>query len=83
MSDTKRKLIERYGLICMLCLRETKLRDLQWHHIKPKYVFKVEYKKVDNSIKNGALLCDECHKKIHTFLWWDYEYQKMTSEIKK
>ena len=40
MHETKAQLILLNGMKCMGCGKETRLKDLQWHHIKPKYVSK-------------------------------------------
>ena len=81
MHETKCKLIERNGLRCMYCKREVAYSDIQWHHIKPKYVFKAEHQEIDNSYENGSLLCSKCHAMIHKYNWEDSEYQKITSVI--
>ena len=38
MHMTKAQLIVRNGLRCMGCGRVVEYADIQWHHIKPKYV---------------------------------------------
>jgi 5-methylcytosine-specific restriction endonuclease McrA len=81
MHETKQELIVRHGLRCMYCGREVKYREIQWHHIKPKYVSKANHEEADNSYENGSLLCTRCHTAIHKFLWWDEEYQEMTRVI--
>ena len=81
MHETKCKLIERNGLVCMYCRKQVEYKDIQWHHIKPKYVFKAEHEEIDNSYANGSLLCSKCHVQLHKYLWWDEEYQTMTKII--
>lgn len=81
MHETKALLIMRNGLRCMGCGKETKLKDLQWHHIVPKYVSRLNKQPPDNSYENGSLLCKSCHIQIHKYLYWDIEYQKLTDLI--
>ena len=82
MHETKALLIVRNGLRCMGCGREVELKDLQWHHIVPKYVSKVNKQPPDDSYENGALLCKRCHIEIHRYLFWEEEYQMLTDLIK-
>lgn len=81
MHETKALLIMRNGLYCMGCGRETKLKDLQWHHIVPKYVSKLNKQPPDNSYENSSLLCKNCHIQIHKYLYWDEEYQMLIDLI--
>jgi 5-methylcytosine-specific restriction endonuclease McrA len=81
MHETKYALIQRYGLTCMLCGKHFPYRQIQWHHIKPKYVSKRANKPPDDSIENGSLLCLDCHARIHEYGWWDDEYQLLTEII--
>lgn len=75
MHETKALLIMRNGLYCMGCGRETKLKDLQMHHIVPKYVSKQRNEPPDDSYENNVLVCTRCHRTIHKYLYWDIEYQ--------
>lgn len=81
MHETKCKLIERNGLRCMACNQEFEYKDIHWHHLKPKYVSKANHEPIDNSYENSSLLCKKCHAEIHRYLWWDDEFQVMTSMI--
>ena len=81
MHETKALLIMRNGLKCMGCGRETKLKELQWHHIVPKYVSKLNKQPPDNSYENSSLLCKRCHIQIHKYLYWDIEYQMLIDLI--
>ena len=83
MHDTKVQLILRTGLRCMYCGEEYPLYDLQWHHIKPRYVYKACHEAPDDSYENGSLLCKRCHVAIHKYKWKEKEYQAMTGTIKK
>ena len=81
MHETKALLITRNGLRCMACGKEVEYKNIHWHHIKPKYVFKANHEPVDNTYENSALLCIRCHIELHKFLWWDDEFQVITSII--
>ena len=81
MHMTKAQLIVRNGLRCMGCGRVVEYADIQWHHIKPRYVYKANHEVPDDSYENGALLCKRCHATIHKYLWWDSEYQLLTEAI--
>ena len=81
MKLTKVLLLETYGKRCMMCGKKFPLKKLQWHHIKPKYVFKSEHLEPDDSFENGAILCASCHTLIHKYLWWDDKYQLLTEII--
>lgn len=83
MHDTKVQLILRTGLKCMCCGEEYPLYDLQWHHIKPRYVYKACHEAPDDSYENGSLLCKRCHVAIHKYKWKDKEYQAITDTIRK
>ena len=81
MHETKALLILRNGLRCMGCGRETKLKDLQWHHLVPKYVSKLNKQPPDDSYANSSILCKNCHIQIHKYLYWDEEYQLLCDLI--
>ncbi|MBQ8299908.1 MAG: HNH endonuclease [Clostridia bacterium] len=81
MHATKALLILRNGLRCMGCGKVAEYKDIQWHHIKPKYASKANHEPVDDSYENGSLLCKRCHIEIHKYLWWDMEYQLLTDLI--
>jgi predicted HNH restriction endonuclease len=80
MQQTKCDLILRYGTRCMLCGEDVGL-TIQWHHIRPRYSFKRCGEEIDNSIHNGALLCPNCHTKIHKYQYGDKEYTRLTNKI--
>lgn len=83
MHETKALLIVKNGLRCMLCGRGVPYRQLNWHHIKPKYVCKMNNEPIDNSYENGALLCLECHDFVHSFEYNSQEYQDLMMLIKR
>mgnify|MGYP003309258810 CR=1 FL=1 len=82
MHATKGLLITRHGLKCMLCGRTIEYKDIQWHHIKPKYASKADGEPVDDSYENGSLTCVECHRYIHLHSWWSDEYQRLLQTLK-
>lgn len=83
MHPTKQLLIQRNGLKCMLCGREVKYEQINWHHIKPKAVCKYLGEKIDDSYDNGSLLCLSCHAYVHTLYYWSKEYADITKLIRK
>lgn len=81
MHPTKALLIKRNGIRCMGCGKEVEYKDIHWHHIVPKYIFKIRKEPVDNSYENSSLLCKRCHIEIHKYLYWDEEYQMLIDLI--
>lgn len=81
MHPMKYELIVKHGTRCMCCGKNRLLKELQWHHIKPKYVSKANHELPDDSYANSSLLCLKCHVEIHKYLWWDDEYQLLTELI--
>ena len=81
MHETKALLITRNGLRCMGCGRVVSYKDIQWHHLVPKYVSKINKQPPDDSYENGSLLCIRCHVEIHKYLWWQDEFQLLTDLI--
>lgn len=81
MHATKCMLIERHGLKCMLCGRTVEYKDIQWHHIKPKYASKADGEPIDDSYENGSLICVDCHRYIHLYSWWGIEYHQLMSIV--
>ena len=82
MHETKALLILNNGLRCMLCRKECKYTELEWHHIKPKAVCKFQNEPIDDSYDNGALLCLYCHELVHKYSYWSYEYQNLMFQIR-
>lgn len=81
MHPTKQELLNINGPRCMLCGKIYPLRELQWHHIVPKYVTTFMGRPPDNSYENGSILCLKCHARVHEYLYWDDEYQFLTDVI--
>jgi len=81
VHPTKEELIKRNGCRCMLCLKEVPYREIQWHHIVPKYYTTFMGLAPDNSYENGSLVCVSCHQKIHKYMYLDDEYQFMMDVI--
>lgn len=75
MHPTKELLLKRNGMRCMLCGRIREYNQLEWHHIKWKSVSIRRGESIDNSYKNGAILCLDCHKYVHTFKYNSYNYK--------
>jgi len=82
MPETKALLIVLNGLKCMLCGKEFKYEDLNWHHIKPKAVSQFLNEEIDDSYDNGALLCTKSHEFVHKYNYWSYEYQNLMFQIR-
>lgn len=83
MHPTKAELINKNGLRCMLCGKVFSYKYLNWHHIKPKSICKQNKEPIDNSYENSALLCLDCHEYVHTFDYYDNEYQYLMNIIRK
>lgn len=83
MHETKAKLITKNGLRCMLCEKEMKYREIQWHHVKWKSICKKENIPIDNSYENGVLLCVMCHSYVHTLDYYSSEYQELMRKAVK
>lgn len=66
-----------YGKRCMLCSRKLKDNQCTFHHIIPKSVGG------ETSIKNGAILCEQCQTILHIFNYEEDGYKKLTSKILK
>ena len=81
MHETKALLIMRNGLKCMGCGKTVEYKDIQWHHLVPRYVFKINKQAPDDSYANSSLLCKRCHSTIHQYLYWDEEYQLLCDLI--
>ncbi len=81
MHPTKKELIERNGLRCMLCLKEVPYEKIHYHHMIPKYYTKFMGLAQDDSYENGSLVCIDCHKKIHEYMYLDDEYQFLMDVI--
>jgi 5-methylcytosine-specific restriction endonuclease McrA len=70
----KQQLIRLCGTRCMYC--ETDVgRKITWHHILPRSCGG------PNTLSNSSLLCEECQKKIHSYLVNSEEFQDMTRKI--
>ena len=83
MHETKALLIKYNGLKCMYCGRVVPYQSINWHHIKPKSISKLQNEPIDNSYENGALLCLSCHAYVHTFDFYSKDYQAAMRVIRK
>lgn len=81
MHPIKELLIKRNGMYCMLCGKKCTYKQINWHHIKPKWYFRKRKQKIDNSYENTCLVCIPCHKYIHTFKYFSDEYQTLMVAI--
>ena len=81
MHITKKLLLMAHGDRCMMCGKYDKLKNLEWHHIVPSYVRRLDHLPPDDSLENGAILCKKCHKMLHMYWWWEDEYQLLTEII--
>lgn len=81
MPVSRETLLSIYGCKCMLCKGLYPDTELQKHHIIPKYEYKRRGELVDNTIGNLALLCKNCHKKVHQFDCRSSEYIIYTINI--
>lgn len=67
----------------MLCEKEMKYREIQWHHVKWKSICNKENTPIDNSYENGVLLCVMCHSYVHTLDYYSSEYQELMRKAVK
>lgn len=81
MHPTKQELLNINGPRCMLCGKIFRYRELEWHHIVPKYVTTFYGQPKDDSYENGSILCLKCHARVHEYLYWDDEYQFLMDVI--
>ena len=81
MLVSKKTLLDLYGSRCMLCRRYFEPIELQRHHIIPRYEYKRRNEIIDDTIENLALLCKDCHRKIHVYDCRDSEYILYTISI--
>lgn len=71
----KKILIEMYGKRCMLCERKLSNNECTYHHIIPRSCGGL------TTITNGAVLCENCQREIHTFKYKSKEYTNLTLKI--
>lgn len=81
MHPIKQLLLERNDYKCMLCGKRYPYEQLNWHHIKPKWISKRLGLPIDNSYENAALLCLNCHALVHTFDYYDKQYGLLMEQI--
>lgn len=68
---------QRYGNFCMLCERVLRKDKQSYHHRVPKS------NGGQGSVENGAILCMQCQRIIHTFQYGTEAYQKLDDTIAK
>lgn len=71
----KNMLKKIYGKRCMLCGDKKCHNELTFHHIKPKSYGGT------STLANGALVCRECHDKIHKYDFLSSQYFDLTLKI--
>ena len=59
--DIKRKLYERQDHKCPHCGREFTFEEMELHHV----LSVARYPELKQSIRNGLMLCHDCHKEVH------------------
>lgn len=64
----------------MLCGKIFPYEQLNWHHIRPKWVSKKLNQPIDNSYENAALLCVGCHALVHSFDYYDTRYGELMKQ---
>lgn len=67
LREMKEKLYKRQEFRCAHCGDYHDLTEMEFHHVLPLCRFP-EYA---NSIRNGVLLCHNCHKEVHINPFWN------------
>lgn len=72
-NQSKKNMLKKiYGKRCMLCGERKSHKELTFHHIKPKS------HGGDNTLENGALVCEKCQCKIHKYDFLSSQYFDFT-----
>lgn len=75
-NQRKKKMLKKiYGKRCMLCSEKKYDSELTFHHIKPKSYGG------NATLSNGALVCRQCHDKIHKYDFLSSQYFDYTLKI--
>lgn len=79
MSYTYQKQVlrQRHGNFCMMCERVLQKNKQSYHHRVPKS------SGGKGSIENGAILCMQCQRIIHTFEYGTEAYRQLDLVIAK
>ncbi len=77
-KEVKTQLLLQYGYYCHFCKKFVKggRSQIQMHHIKRIFENGL------TSMENGSLLCDKCHKYVHSFDG-TAEYEKLANIIRR
>lgn len=73
----KQVLRKKYGNKCMLCERVLKKDKQSYHHRQPKAC------DGRSTIENGAIICMQCQRIIHTFEYGTEAYKMLDDVISK
>lgn len=74
----KNLLLEKFGKICWLCLKEFKLHDLTLHHI-------LEHQYTHHTVEEeSCILCTRCHFEIvNKLVYQSKEYNDLMEQIEQ
>jgi len=73
----KEYLFKKYGIICMVCEKKFKRKELQLHHI-----VKFEHSHY-TTVEDSRLACYCCHKRIHhNELYNKKEYTRLNVKVR-
>ena len=75
-QENRQKLYERQEHRCPHCGQEIPFREMEMHHILPLSRFPELVK----SIRNGIMLCHQCHKEVHCNPWKNILMMKQKAE---
>lgn len=76
LIENKKKLYERQKHCCPHCGNEFEYEEMELHHILPVGRFP----ELRQSIRNGVMLCNKCHKEVHCNPWKNIEMMKAKAQ---
>jgi hypothetical protein len=74
--ENEHKLYERQGGRCQHCGQPFDYDAMELHHVLPLSRFP----ELGQSIRNGIVLCHNCHKEVHCNPWRNIELMKAKAE---